>query len=116
MDSLDDAPVILMADHAEKTAQDVADFLLLSKLSSNKKENQAQVSVRRLAQSSSRVSTIAYTGKKTTLSIAMTSLGIDSSNAFRKQIAVASGISGCMGTASQNTQMYSLLVKKPEMN
>ncbi|MCM1190558.1 MAG: N-acetylmuramoyl-L-alanine amidase, partial [bacterium] len=52
----------------------------------------------------------AYTGKKTTLAAAMTSLGINSSYANRKQIATANGISGYAGTASQNTEMYNLLV------
>lgn len=52
----------------------------------------------------------AYTGKKTTLTAAMTSLGIASSYSDRKQIAAANGISGYCGTASQNIQMYNLLV------
>lgn len=52
----------------------------------------------------------AYTGKKTTLSAALTSLGITSTYAFRKQIAAANGINGYVGTAAQNTQMYNLLV------
>lgn len=52
----------------------------------------------------------AYTGKKIALTAALTSLGINSTYAFRKQIAVANGISGYIGTASQNTAMYNLLV------
>lgn len=52
----------------------------------------------------------AYTGKKTTLTAAMTSLGIASSYSDRNQIAAANGISGYCGTASQNIQMYNLLV------
>lgn len=48
---------------------------------------------------------------------ALNSLGVDSSYAYRKQIAAANGISGYSGTASQNTQMLSLLkagaLKKP---
>ncbi len=51
----------------------------------------------------------AYTGKKTTLAAALTSRGINSSYSFRKKIASANGISGYMGTAAQNTQMYNLL-------
>lgn len=51
-----------------------------------------------------------YTGKRTTLTAAMTSLGIASSYSDRKQIAAANGISGYCGTASQNIQMYNLLV------
>lgn len=52
----------------------------------------------------------AYTGKKTTLTAAMTSLGINSAYSNRKQIAKANSITGYLGTAAQNTQMYNLLV------
>lgn len=52
----------------------------------------------------------AYKGKKTTLSAALTSLGIESTYAFRKQIAKANNITLYTGTATQNTQMYNLLV------
>ena len=52
----------------------------------------------------------AYTGSKTTLAKALNSLEIDYSYSYRKQIAKANGITGYMGTASQNTQMYNLLV------
>ena len=51
----------------------------------------------------------AYKGKKVTLSVALTSLGINSSFAFRKQIAKANNIALYTGTATQNTQMYNLL-------
>ena len=51
----------------------------------------------------------AYTGKTVTLSAALTSLGISSTYAFRKKIAAANGITGYIGSASQNTQMYNLL-------
>jgi hypothetical protein len=41
----------------------------------------------------------------------MASLGIDNSYAFRKKIAVANGIGKpYIGSATQNTQMYNLLV------
>lgn len=52
----------------------------------------------------------AYAGPKTTLSAAMKSLGIDNSYSYRKQIAKANNISAYVGTATQNTQMYNLLV------
>ena len=52
----------------------------------------------------------AYTGKQTTLAAALTSLGINSSYSFRQQIAAANDIGGYIGTASQNTAMYNLLV------
>lgn len=51
-----------------------------------------------------------YTGFKTTLVAAMNKIGIDSSYSFRCKIAKANGITGYIGTASQNTQMYNLLV------
>ena len=51
----------------------------------------------------------AYTGKNVTLTAALTSLGINSTYAFRKKIAAANNISGYRGTAAQNTQMYNLL-------
>ncbi|MCM1057692.1 MAG: M15 family peptidase, partial [Firmicutes bacterium] len=50
-----------------------------------------------------------YTGKKTTLAAALSSLGITSTYSFRKQIAAANGITGYLGTASQNTALYNLL-------
>ena len=52
----------------------------------------------------------AYTGNKTTLAAALTSLGISSSYSFRVKIAKANGITGYLGTAAQNTRMYNLLV------
>ena len=51
----------------------------------------------------------AYTSKKTTLAVALTSLGISSSYSFRVKIAKANGITGYLGTAAQNTRMYNLL-------
>ena len=51
----------------------------------------------------------AYTGKKTTLTAALTSLGITSTYGYRKQIAAANGITAYIGTAAQNTQMYNML-------
>lgn len=53
---------------------------------------------------------LAYTGAKTTLAVALTSLGINSSYAFRAKIAAANNISLYVGTAAQNTHMYNLLV------
>ncbi len=52
----------------------------------------------------------AYTGVKTTLAVALTSLGINSSYAFRAKIAAANNILLYVGTAAQNTNMYNLLV------
>lgn len=53
---------------------------------------------------------LAYTGNKTTLAVALTSLGINSSYSFRAKIAKANSIGGYIGTATQNTHMYNLLV------
>ena len=52
----------------------------------------------------------AYTGANTTLSIAMQSMGLEYSYAFRKKVAVPNRIEGYRGTAAQNTHMYNLLV------
>ena len=52
----------------------------------------------------------AYTGKKVTLTAALTSLGITSTYAFRQKIAAANNITAYVGSVSQNTQMYNLLV------
>lgn len=51
----------------------------------------------------------AYTGSKTTLAVALTRLGINSSYAFRVKIAKANDIHGYIGTVTQNTHMYNLL-------
>ena len=104
MDSRTDTPVILTAAHAEKTAQGILDFLV------------AELGLDRLGDGSYIKPSAgsfyypAYTGKKTTLAAALASLGIDSSYSFRSRIAKANGISGYVGTATQNTQMYNLLV------
>ena len=52
----------------------------------------------------------AYTGSKTTLAVALTSLGINSSFVSRAKIADINNIAGYIGTAAQNTHMYNLLV------
>lgn len=52
----------------------------------------------------------AYTANKTTLAVALYSLGIDNSFSFRSKIAKTNGITGYIGMATQNTQMYNLLV------
>lgn len=51
----------------------------------------------------------AYTGKNTTLTSALTSLGINSSFSNRKKIAAANNITGYVGTSAQNTRIYNLL-------
>ena len=105
MDSPSDVPVILTDSHARKTAEGVVDFLvheynLQKKAGQNRPQEKPQGSLYYPA----------YTGRKTTLSIALQSLGIDYSYNFRTKIAAANGIAGYRGTAAQNTQMYNLLV------
>lgn len=111
MDSPSDVPVILTDAHARKTAEGVVDFLV-KEYSLHKKEGQNQPQNKPQGNFYP-----AYKGKKTTLSVALQSLGIDYSYSFRKKIAVANNIAGYRGTAAQNTQMYNLLVagmlKKP---
>lgn len=103
MDSPTDIPVILSTDHAEKTAHGLLKFLVdqfcLQPKNKQNKPEESQTSIYYPA----------YTGKKTTLIAALTSLGIVSTYTHRKQIAVANGITGYIGTAAQNTQIYNML-------
>lgn len=50
-----------------------------------------------------------YTGKSTSIVVALNSLGITSTLAYRKTIAKANNITNYSGTAPQNTQMLNLL-------
>ena len=106
MDSTTDVPIILSEEHAKKTARGVLAFLVeqfciepkkVSEIDNNKASEASLYYPK-------------YTGKKTTLYSAMTSLKIDASYKHRKEIAKANGIANYVGTASQNTQMYNLLV------
>lgn len=119
MDSPMDVPFILSEQHAQKTAEGVVAFIVTT-LQLKTASGTAGSAGNALAAGG--VATGAgkqpapgkyyptYTGKKTTLSAALTSLGITSTYSYRKQIAAANGIRGYVGTASQNTQMYNLLV------
>ena len=110
MDSRADTPIILTQEHAEKTAQGIVDFLAVElRLQKN---NVGQTGTDDTVVSSNQASAAyypAYTGPKTTLYNAMTALGLDGSYAHRKLIAKANSITGYVGTAAQNTQMYNLL-------
>lgn len=110
MDSSTDVPIILSVDHAEKTAQGIVNFLVATLGLEN--APQAETSSVIIPGSSQIISDYypAYTGPKTTLSAAMTVLGLDASYAHRKLISKANNIVGYIGTAVQNTQMYNLLV------
>lgn len=111
MDSPDDVPVILSTEHANKTAHGILCFLIKQFGLQWKQGIQEDNTEKQLqAAESKTIYYPAYTGKKTTLTAAMTSLGINSTYSHRKQIATANGITGYMGTAAQNTQIYNLLV------
>lgn len=119
MDGPDDVPVILSAEHAAKTADGVIAYLV-DMLQLQMAQSSGITTSASTAGSTSTGSTTsasgsstyypAYAGKKTTLAAAMTSLGINSTYTFRKQIAAANGFKGYIGTAAQNTQMYNMLV------
>lgn len=113
MDSKTDTPIILTERHADRTAEGVTDFVVAMLQLKDKCSMAGSGSIRTedvlAAVGSSGKYYPAYTGKATTLSAAMTSLGITSTYSYRKQVAAANGISGYRGTASQNTQMYNLL-------
>ncbi len=118
MDSPQDVPIILSEQHAQKTAEGVVYFITsLLQLKASGTVGSAGnalaaggVTAGAGKQPAPGKYYPAYTGKKTTLAAALTSLEITSTYAFRKQIAAANGIKGYVGTASQNTQMYNLLV------
>ena len=102
MDSRTDTPIILTAEHADKTAQGIVAFLVETlSLKPKTAVNEPQTGSQTYP---------SYKGAKTTLSAALKAVGVDASFANRKKIAVANGISGYTGTASQNTRMYNLLV------
>lgn len=104
MDSPTDVPIILSEAHAVKTAQGVVSFLVKELKLEPKK-----VSVS-APQKPTEAYYPAYKGAKTTLYNALVSLGVDGSYKHRKLIAKANGIIGYVGTATQNTRMYNLLV------
>lgn len=107
MDSTTDVPIILTASHAEKTAQGILNFLIQEFDLQSKSETSESGAGNGIQEA---LYYPAYTGKKTTLTAAMTSLGINSAYSNRKQIAKANSITGYLGTAAQNMQMYNLLV------
>lgn len=107
MDSATDTPIILTQYHAEKTAQGIIAFLVDELQLVRKVDKPVEDVTDKVAHLGTYYR--AYTGKPTTLSAALTSLWINSSYTFRRQIAAVNGIKGYMGTANQNTQMYNLL-------
>ena len=108
MDSWADTPIILTATHAQQTAQGIVDFLAATLSLKTLRTGTDTI----ISPDSDQIVNIyypTYTGPKTTLSAAMTALGLDASYAHRKLIAKANNIEGYVGTAVQNTQMYNLL-------
>lgn len=103
MDSSADTPIILTAEHAENTAQGILSFLVEDFALGKKVGSMGHT------EPQNGIYYPAYTGKKTTLSAALTSLGINSTYSYRKKIAKANNITGYCGTAAQNTYMYNLL-------
>lgn len=114
MDSRTDTPIILTKTHAERTARGIVDFLVaelhIQAAQGGPQRPQTGSSIAVGDNQTHDTYYPAYTGPKTTLSAAMTSLGLDASYTHRKLIARANNITGYVGTAAQNTQMYNLLV------
>ena len=100
MDSPDDVPVILTKAHAERTAKGIVTFLVEQYCLEQKKT---------CAETPSVLYYPACDKRYTTLAIALSSIGVNSSFAYRKKIAAANNITGYCGTATQNTQMLNLL-------
>lgn len=131
MDSSDDVPIILSEEHAVRTAEGVTAFLremlqLKAKILQDGSVPTEPALGDGLAGENGWVESgpsgngtglwrddsvcyPAYRGKKTTLTAAMTSLGINSSYANRRQIAEVNHILSYRGTAAQNIQMYNML-------
>ncbi len=107
MDSQVDTPIILTREHAEKTAQGITAFLVDELQLARRVDKPVEDVTDKVVHLGTYYR--AYTGKPTTLSAALTSLGINSTYTFRKQIAAANDIRGYVGTAAQNTEMYNLL-------
>lgn len=101
MDSRADTPVILTQEHATKTAEGIAAFVV------------EQLSLTPQTAQDKPVQSAQYypacDKKYTTIAAALTSIGVDSSYTYRKKIAAANSISGYIGTAVQNTRMLNLL-------
>lgn len=106
MDSRTDTPIILTQEHAEETAQGIVEFLIYE-LKLDKPETAGETISSGQANATYYPT---YLGPKTTLSASMKALDLDASYAHRKLIAKANSITGYIGTAAQNTQMYNLLV------
>ena len=100
MDSSDDVPIILTEAHAEKTAKGIVHFLVEQYCLEPKTGYTETPSVEYYP---------ACDKKYTTLAEALSSVGVNSSFAYRKQIAAANSITGYCGTAAQNTQILNLL-------
>jgi N-acetylmuramoyl-L-alanine amidase len=99
MDSKTDVPIILTEDFADKCAKGLLDFLV-GEYELKKKTVEKTVDTGYYKKCDK---------KYTTISTALSSIGLNASFSFRKKIAKANNISGYVGTASQNTRMLNLL-------
>lgn len=113
MDSSVDVPIIISQAHAEKTAKGIVNFLV-AELKIEKKK----VVVTPKPTTTPTVQSSLYypkcDKKYTTISSALTSIGVNGSYSFRRKIAAKNNIGGLggklyTGTAQQNTQMLNLL-------
>ena len=100
MDSPTDVPIILTEEHARRTAKGIVNFLVEQYCLEPKKGYVETPSAQYYP---------ACEKRYTTLAIALSSIGVNSSFAYRKKIAAANKITGYVGTATQNTQMLNLL-------
>lgn len=133
MDSTTDTPLILTQQHTNKTAEGILRFLVqelsltpVDSTQSSTTEASKVPSTEPSAPSSSLPSgdisthpadnplaAISYypacRPEYTTISAALSSIGVNSTYAYRKQIAAANCFKGYTGTAAQNNQMLKLL-------
>ena len=113
MDSSVDVPIIISQAHAEKTAKGIVNFLVAEL----KLEKKKVVATPKPTTTPTVQSSLYYPKcdkKYTTIYSALTSIGVDGSYSFRRNIARANNIGGLggvayVGSAQQNTQMLNLL-------
>ncbi len=118
MDSKTDTPIILTKEHAQRTAEGIIAFVAdqLKLRTRQKKESDA---TGKLEQTEDEVRAAekekvaqyypACEKKYTTISAALSSIGVNCSYSFRRKIAVENMITGYVGSTAQNTYMLNLL-------
>lgn len=113
MDSSVDVPIIISQAHAEKTAKGIVNFLV-AELKLEKKKVAATPNPTTTPTVQSSLYYPKCDKKYTTIYSALTSIGVNGSYSFRRNIARANNIGGLngiayVGSAQQNTQMLNLL-------